>query len=271
MQKISVLGCGWLGLPLAKEFVESKFVVNGSTTSLEKVNELEQSGIVPFVISLTEEEISGNVDEFLKDSEVLIINIPPKLESTSSENFVAKMERLVPFVEKSSVQKVLFVSSTSVYGNQDGVITEEVIPEPNTESGKQLLQVEKLLQNNTNFKTTILRFGGLIGENRHPVKHLAGKENLENPDIPVNLIHQKDCIEIIKTIICHTELVEVWGEVFNAVAPFHLTRKEYYTQKAIEMNLDIPHFKKSNLLEAKIICAEKITNFLQYNFKLEKY
>lgn len=267
MQKISVLGCGWLGLPLAKKLICSDFIVNGSTTTSEKLSKLEDAGIVPFIISLTEEGISGEVREFLKDSEVIIINIPPKLRSVSSENFVAKMERLIPFIEKSSVQKVLFVSSTSVYGNKDGVITEEIIPEPNTESGKQLLQTEKLLQSNSSFKTTILRFGGLIGEDRHPVKYLAGKENIESPDAPINLIHQKDCIEVISKIIGS----DVWGETFNAVAPFHPTRKEYYTQKALEMNLALPKFTESIISTSKIIKSDKLIERLGHQFALDLY
>lgn len=267
MRKISVLGCGWLGLPLAKKFVESGFIVNGSTTTSEKLSQLKNVGILPFMISLTEEKIGGSINDFLENSEVLIINIPPKLRSASSENFVGKIEKLIPFIEKSSVQKVLFVSSTSVYGNQDGVITEEIIPEPNTESGKQLLQTEKLLQSNLNFKTTILRFGGLIGEGRHPVKHLVGKENLENPDAPINLIHQKDCIEVISKILSN----DVWGEVFNAVAPFYPTRKEYYSQKATEMNLVLPKFTESINGNKKIINSDKLIERLGHQFRLDLY
>lgn len=267
MQKISVLGCGWLGLPLAKKLIESSFIVNGSTTTSEKLSQLEDVGIIPFVISLTEEEIIGPINEFFNDSEILIINIPPKLRSASSENFVAKMEKLIPFIEKSSVQKVLFVSSTSVYGNQNEVITEETIPEPSTESGKQLLQVEELLQNNTNFETTILRFGGLIGEDRHPVKRLAGKENVDNPDGPINLIHQKDCIKLIIKIIEN----DVWGEVFNAVAPFHPTRKEYYSQKAKEFNLPFPKFAESIISAKKIIKSDRLIERLGHQFALDLY
>lgn len=43
MQKISVLGCGWLGLPLSKKLIESGFVVKGSTTSSEKLSQLEDA------------------------------------------------------------------------------------------------------------------------------------------------------------------------------------------------------------------------------------
>ncbi|RUA14157.1 MAG: short-chain dehydrogenase, partial [Flavobacteriia bacterium] len=45
---IGVLGCGWLGLPLAQRLVESGFEVHGTTTSIEKVQQLQRLGIVPY-------------------------------------------------------------------------------------------------------------------------------------------------------------------------------------------------------------------------------
>lgn len=277
MKQISILGCGWLGLPLAKKLIEKGNSVNGSTTSESKLSILKNTGINPFIVILSEvegilenEDSSKNITDFLAESEILIIDIPPKLRAVSSESnkiFVQKIENLIPFIEKSSVSKVLFVSSTSVYGDENEFITEDTTPNPETESGKQLVLVEAILQKNQNFETTILRFGGLIGEDRHPVKFLAGKENLENPDAPINLIHQKDCIAIIEEIINQSK----WNEVFNAAAPFHPSREEYYTQKAKEQNLVLPKFssEKSNI--KKIISSKKIENILNYQFKLENY
>jgi len=274
MKKISILGCGWLGLPLAKKLIKKGHSVNGSTTSENKLVVLENAGINPFLVALESESVSQSINDFLAETEILIIDIPPKLRGASADSshssrkiFVEKIEKLIPFIEKSTVKKVLFVSSTSVYGDENGVITEETIPNPETESGKQLLLAEALLQNNQNFETTNLRFGGLIGEDRHPVKFLAGKENLENPDALVNLIHQIDCIGVIEAIINQSK----WNEVFNAVAPFHPTREEYYTQKAKEQNLVLPKFsaEKSNI--KKVISSEKVENSLDYQFSLENY
>lgn len=282
MTKISILGCGWLGFPLAKKLIEKGNSIKGSTTSEDKLPILENAGISPFLVILSDPEASGegmlesesiskNITNFLAESEILIIDIPPKLraENPDSEKkvFVEKIKNLIPLIEKSTVKKVLFVSSTSVYGDDNDFISEETNPNPKTESGKQLVLVENLLQKNQNFETTILRFGGLIGEDRHPVKFLSGKENLENPDTPINLIHLKDCISIIEEIINQDK----WNEVFNAVAPFHPTREEYYTKKAAEMNLTLPKFnsEKSNI--KKIVSSEKIENTLNYKFGLEEY
>jgi len=273
MTKISILGCGWLGFALAKKLIENGNSVKGSTTSENKLTILENAGINPFLATIEADEVSENIDTFLAESEILIIDIPPKLRgnqdfSTTLEmTFVRKIQNLIPFIEKSSVSKVLFVSSTSVYGDDNELITEETIANPETESGKQLLLSEKILQNNPNFETTILRFGGLIGEDRHPVKFLAGKENLENPDAPVNLIHQNDCISIIEEIIKQSK----WNEVFNATAPFHPTREEYYTQKAKEQNLVLPKFSFEMSNIKKVISSEKIETILNYKFDLKEY
>ena len=158
-------------------------------------------------------------------------------------------------------------------------IDENSIPNPDSESGKQLLQTEELLLSNNNFQTTILRFGGLIGDDRHPIKFLAGKINVENPDAPINLIHQEDCIGIIIEMLNQVQHDKglrqaqsdnsLKNNVFNAVAPQHLTRKEYYTQKAIENNLSLPIFDDSKESVGKWISSKKIETILNYKFKIE--
>jgi nucleoside-diphosphate-sugar epimerase len=265
MKQISILGCGWLGSPLAKSLLEKGFSVNGSTTSLEKITVLEKAGISAFQINLFEDRIEGNLDLFLSNSNVLVIDIPPKLRGNSSENFVTKIQNIIPFIEKSSVKKVIFVSSTSVYEDTSDLrnVSEETIPNPDSESGKQLLEAEQLLQSNKNFQTTIVRFGGLIGEDRHPIKFLAGRKNIENPEGPINLIHQVDCIGIIEAIY----ETNSWQETYNAVTPYHPIRKEYYTHKAIELNLPLPEFDESKISIGKTILSDKVASVLNYEFE----
>ena len=261
--QISILGCGWLGLPLANFLIKSGFVVKGSTTNLDKISILENNKIQAFQIELSEIEIKGEIDSFLKNSEILIIDIPPKLRGVSSENFVKKIQNLIPFIEKAKIEKVIFISSTSVYADDNVFVTETTKPNPDAESGKQLLATEILLQSNVNFKTTVVRFGGLIGEERHPIHFLTGRKNIENPEAPINLIHQKDCIGIIEAIVKQ----ECWNETFNAVAPYHPTRKDYYSKKAIELGLLLPEFVNSKIAVGKIVLSEKVEKDLDYHFQ----
>ena len=273
-KKISILGCGWLGLPLAKSLLSKSYEVKGSTTSESKLDVLENSWISPFQIQIEAHQIIGNIEDFLKETDVLVIDIPPGLRretSTSKEmTFVNKIKNLIPLIEKSDVQKVVFVSSTSVYGDNFPIveITEETKPNPDTESGKQLVIVETLLQSNPHFKTTVIRFGGLLGEDRHPIKFLAGRTNVENPVAPVNMIQREDCIGIIEKILKQVQH-DNWGETFNAVAPQHPTRKAYYHKKAEILNLPLPTFAEDSESKGKIISSEKVETILGYSFQKE--
>ncbi len=264
MKQISILGCGWLGLPLAKSLIAKGNTVKGSTTTTTKIPQLKEAGINPFVVEVTHDGVSGEIEALLENSEILIIDIPPKLRTNSGESFVKRIQNLLPFIQKEKVSKVIFISSTSVYDDAQSIITEATIANPNTESGKQLLQAEHLLSSHSHdFSTTIIRFGGLFGEDRHPVHYLSGRQNLENPNAPINLIHQVDCIGIIEKIIEE----DFWNQTLNAVAPFHPTRKEYYTEKASALGLPLPQFASDDASSGKIIQSDKITTELQYTFQ----
>ena len=277
--KTSILGCGWLGLPLAKSLLSKGYEVKGSTTSQSKLDVLKSAGISPFQIQLEEHQIIGTIEDFLKETDVLVIDIPPGLRreiSTSNEmTFVNKVKTLIPFIEKSGIQKVIFVSSTSVYGDSYNFstsleVTEETKPNPDTESGKQLVIAETLLQSNSYFKTTIIRFGGLLGDDRHPIKFLAGRTNVENPDAPVNMIQREDCIGIIeKALDFARDDKWEWNQTFNAVAPQHPTRKEYYHKKAQILNLPLPIFAENLESKGKIISSKKVEMILEYSFQKE--
>jgi nucleoside-diphosphate-sugar epimerase len=274
--KISILGCGWLGLSLAKSLLSKSYKVKGSTTSENKLEVLKKTGISPFQIQLEAHQIIGTIEDFLKETDILIIDIPPglrKVTSTSNEmTFVNKVKTLIPFIEKSRIQKVIFVSSTSVYGDGFPIveITEETKPNPDTESGKQLVISETLLQSNSHFKTTVIRFGGLLGDDRHPIKFLAGRTNVENPEAPVNMIQREDCIGIIEKLLdfARNENLE-WNQTFNAVAPEHPTRKAYYHKKAEIFNLPLPTFAEDSESKGKIISSEKVETILDYSFQKE--
>ena len=268
--KISILGCGWLGLPLAKKLLGNDYEVKGSTTSESKLKVLKNVGISPFLIKLEENEITGNLESFLANTDVLVVDVPPKLRGNNKENFVQKIKNLIPFVENSKVEKVVFVSSTSVYGDTFPIqeLDEESALNPDTESGKQLVEVEKLLQSNENFQTTVVRFGGLIGPERNPAAFLAGKENVANPEAPINFIHQEDCIGIICAMLRQVENETWnWNDTFNAVTPNHPNRENYYTEKALEMNLKVPTFVKDSNSIGKKISSKKLQGMLHYSFK----
>jgi nucleoside-diphosphate-sugar epimerase len=258
------MGCGWLGLPLAEILLEKCFAVNGSTTSKDKLDSLKKQRIKPFLIGLLDEGIEGDIENFLKDSETLIINIPPGLRKNPNKNHVKEIRYLIEAIERSKVNNVLYISSTSVFKDEITfpVITEATIPNDLSKTGKQLISIENLLVQNSNFNTTILRFGGLIDNNRHPGKVLSGRTDVPNPEAPINLIHKTDAINIILTILEK----DAWQTTFNAVYPLHPDKKTYYSSYCEAHNLPRPFFDYSKKSNGKIVESLKLERLLNYKY-----
>lgn len=261
------MGCGWLGFSLAKSLIQDGYTVFGSTTSEDKIPRLQHVGITPYRISISEKGIIGPITTLLENTETLIINIPPKLRGSNPENYIKKMEHLCGALKKSKVKKVVFVSSTSVFGNDQGVVTDDIPPKPTTASGKQLLASEKLFGSLPNIETTIIRFGGLIGTDRHPITMLSGKSGLRNGNHPVNLIHLDDCIAIIGSILKK----QWWGEIFNAAFPLHPSKKEYYRKIAQQKGLIPPKYDENPSLSGKIIDSSRLILVKKYVFLTSIY
>lgn len=256
---ISILGCGWLGMPLAKELTKQFSPVKGSTTRVEKIEEIRNNGISPYLITLSNLE-AKNVLSFL-DNEILIINVPPGRNSSTPSPYLQNLKNINSFLSESNIKKVVFVSSTSVYKENNGLVTES--SEISTEDSPQrLFNAEEIFRNNQHIKTTVVRMSGLIGPNRHPGRFFSGKENIPNGLSPVNLIHLDDCIGIIKAIIDNNS----WDETINASALSHPSKKEFYTKATQLYNGTKAHFKDENL-GFKTISSNKLLNDLNYEFK----
>lgn len=73
------------------------------------------------------------------------------------------------------MQHFIFISSTSVFSQQNGHFDESQSPQPDSEIGRGLLEIEQWLANLANIDCDIIRFAGLVGADRHPVYALAGK------------------------------------------------------------------------------------------------
>ncbi|TNE27834.1 MAG: NAD-dependent epimerase/dehydratase family protein [Bacteroidetes bacterium] len=246
-QKISILGCGWLGSALATELIRSGYEVAGSTTSLEKMSDLSEAGIKPFLIDIS--SIDSTIQNFLS-AEILIVAITSK----NIEHFVDLIECL----EASQVQKVLFISSTSVYPN-----TNEVVTESTNTLLSPLVEIEQLFTSNPSFHSTILRFGGLFGYDRKPGNFVRSKKRIPNPEGYINFIHRDDCIAIIGEIIKQN----AWDEIFNACSDSHPKRRDFYRKEARKIGLDSIEFDEDSKNEFKIVNSEKLKAHLGYSFK----
>lgn len=247
IKTISILGSGWLGLPLAEHFITQDYKVHSSTRSIERLPELKRIKAQDFIVDI---DNLGDISQFLQ-AEFLIINITCKNLNSFAQ--------LIKQIEQSMIKKVLLVSSTSVYANLNTVVTEDQGSELENNS---LWQIEQLFRHNAHFATTVVRFSGLVGYNRHPGRFFRLGKVVEQSDAPVNLIHRDDCIGIINAIIEQ----DVWGEVFNGCAATHPSKREFYTHARTLLNLPAPEFAKTSELAYKIVSHAKVQQVLNYQF-----
>ncbi|MFT6927882.1 MAG: nucleoside-diphosphate-sugar epimerase [Psychromonas sp.] len=247
-KSISILGSGWLGLPLAKQLQSDFDRVNISTRTEDKVTQLCSAGLQPFVVDI--DNISDNIQSFLR-SNTLIINI-------TSKN-VAGFKNLIKEIEISPVKEILLVSSTSVYPAKNGLCQES---DQLDMASHPWLIIEQLFSQNIHFKSTIIRCAGLIGGKRHPGRFFASGRAIQCTNAGVNLIHLDDCLAIIGIIIKR----HIFPQLLNACADTHPSKAQFYTLNALALGFDKPNLSEEGPQANKIVSNEKLKKRLDYQF-----
>jgi nucleoside-diphosphate-sugar epimerase len=256
MASVSILGCGWLGFPLAEKLIEYGYKVKGSSTTASKLEELQKTRIEPYLIQLPDLDIKTDFFE----SDYLIINIPPRTSKEGVNHHFESLKSIVNLIPEN--QKIIYVSATSVYPKVDHPIDEDHELDYQTDRAKALIQTEELLLENFTERLTIIRFGGLLGYDRIPGKYYSNKK-LEQYQQKVNYIHRDDAIGILSSVLQQNK----WGYIINGVAPNHPSKKAVFNQNARDFNFPPPIFvNATQVLASRIIKSTKIEYILDYSF-----
>lgn len=267
-KRISILGCGWLGFPLAQRLVgdDISSQVKGSTTSADKIEQFSAAGIDGFLFNLNP-ELSGEPTQITPffDTDVLVIAIPPRLSKNKADFHPRQIQSVVDILKTSPVKDIIYVSSTSIYPDLNRIVTEDDVKNPEQSASPAMVEAENLLIALREKKTvSILRHGGLLGYNRIPGKYVKGQKDLTTGSIPVNYIHRDDAVGIIAKMIEEG----IVNETFNIVAPQHPTRREIYEKSCAQFGWEAPTFVTPETTPAfKTISASKLSSFYTYDFR----
>ncbi|WP_316820123.1 SDR family oxidoreductase [Pedobacter gandavensis] len=262
--RISILGCGWYGLAMAKRLVNEGYIVKGSTTSPEKLELLSSSSILPFLLNFQEQSVETDPEFF--NTDLLIVAIPPKRNTAEQSSFLGKIQKIAAQAATHQIPQLIFISSTAVYGESNSEITVSSPALPDTASGKAMLETEQFLTSNPSFSTTILRFAGLIGPGRNPGRFFAGKQNIPNGQAPVNLVHQEDCIGFTLALIQQA----AFGKIYNVCSPDHPSKQDFYVKAAQQSQLPLPTFL-DELLKWKIISGRTHNSGVNYEYSITDF
>lgn len=254
-KNIGIIGCGWLGLPLALRLKQAGQQILGTTRSAAKLREIEALGLNMLQLDFAQEIIPPA--GCFKELEVCFLNIPPK--RIEPETYAQNCSKIVHLLPKTC--QVIFASSTGVYRDNCETINEDTNDANNFLTDHPVRQAEVRLQKELGERLTIVRFSGLIGANRHPARFLSGKTELAAGLNPVNLIQLDDCIRLIEKIISKT----AHGGVFHGCFDAHPSRSDYYTEACRTFSLPLPQFKNEKTAW-KIIANEQTQARLDFQF-----
>lgn len=236
VEKISILGCGWTGLALAKSLVADGKVVKGSTTRMAKLGEIALTGTLPFTIQANPSLEGERLSSFF-DCDVLVITIPPPRKEGHENWPYAVHQSIINHVVSHGIQRVVLFSSSSVYPNSNSVVTEaDAVNQRSPHSGVDLKAIEDMYQT-LSADVLICRFAGLFGPGRHPGRFLRNQTTIKCGGNPVNLTHLSDVVKGVSFLISGSA-----RGVFNICSPEHPTRKEFYEKAISDLELPVPEF-----------------------------
>lgn len=265
MRSVAIVGLGWFGLFLARDLRNLGWDVKGSKRTHEGVEQMRLMRFETYFLELTP-EINADPDDltYLLSVDTLIINIPPSEYFFDPQLYVQGIENLVNEALLCNVSHIIFISSISVFPNVSGNFNEESVPQPDSEIGNALLEIEQRLFEFKDIDVDIIRFAGLVGDDRHPVYRLAGKESMIlGGNMPINLVHVDDCVRAVQL------LLETRGyqRLYHLTAPIHPTKADYYTKMAEKVGLNPPHFLCDVSDPQRIIKADKICRDLDFVYQ----
>lgn len=202
MQNLLIIGQGDIGLPVANKIAHDGLSVTGLARHERHYYSLEDK--VKFVqadaLTLTAEQ--------LQDFTGIAIIVTPDEYSTSAYNdsYLAINQHLAKIADKlTSLERVVFISSTGVYGQDNGEwIDEATAPvTPDREASRVILQAEQVLQQGFGDKAVIIRPSGIYGRERL----MRLRKAREQDKAPVaaahwsNRIMDRDLVNIIANVL----------------------------------------------------------------------
>jgi nucleoside-diphosphate-sugar epimerase len=193
-----VIGCGDLGSAVASHYAAEGWQVWGVR---------RQPSVLPGVTMISAdvtEPASLTLLAKLQPDFVLMVLTPGEFtDERYHKVYVEGLANCLETIDRSRLRRVIWVSSTSVFQQDDGeLLNEDSIAAPSGFSGQRLLEAEQLL-GAARVPFTILRCGGIYGPGRERLLRQlrAGKCSPPWPPRYSNRIHRDDVVNILNFLL----------------------------------------------------------------------
>lgn len=137
MKKVAIVGLGWLGMPLALSLTARGWQVTGSKTTQDGVEAARMCGIDSYPLRLEPQLVCDTEDlDALMNVDALVITLPARRTGAGEGFYLQAVQEIVDTALAYHIPRIVFTSSTSVYGNVNGTVKENSPRLPQTASGQ---------------------------------------------------------------------------------------------------------------------------------------
>jgi nucleoside-diphosphate-sugar epimerase len=193
-----IFGCGYLGLRVARRWLAAGHMVYAVTRSQSRADELAARGLSPWVGDVTRPETLRGLPE--AETVLYAVGYDRRQGQSMHEVYVAGLNNVLGALP-GSTGRVIYVSSTGVYGDSAGEWVDEHTPcRPQREGGRACLAAEQALAAHPlGARGVVLRLAGIYGPGRIPRKELllAGEPIPSPAEGYLNLIHVDDAAAVV--------------------------------------------------------------------------
>lgn len=209
--RVAILGCGYVGLELGRQLTARGHEVVGIRRSPEGCEAIEDAGFEAIRADLADPEALARVPD--ADALVFAASSGGRDAEAARAIYVRGLETVIEhFSERvDPPERLVYTSSTGVYGDHDGGWVDEETPiEPTTEKTRVLREAEGIALESP-IEGTVVRFAGLYGPDRYRLERY-----LEGPVTEgyLNMIHRDDAAGTVRFLL-EEDLAR--GEVVLAV------------------------------------------------------
>lgn len=247
MKKL-VIGCGYLGTRVANAWLANGDDVLALTRSTANATALRELGIQPIVGDVMDADSLKALPQ--ADSLLYAVGYDRTSGRSQREIYVEGLKNVISEVG-SRIRQVIYISSTSVYGQSSGEwIDEHSESVPSQPGGQACLEAERRLwdlasSQSASPKVCVLRLAGIYGPGRllRRIDALKSREPLRgNSEAWLNLIHVDDAAQAVRACETFGQL----GETYLVCDDRPIRRREYFERLAALVGAPPPIFESTS-------------------------
>ena len=198
--RVVIVGCGDIGSRVAILLHQQGWLVHGLRRNAARL----PAGILPIAADLNQPECPSDWPQQPIDYVVYAMAAQSMSEAGYQQSYVQGQRHMYSWLAQHQQQpkRVIFVSSTSVYGQSDDSWIDEQSPtEPKRWSGQIMLEAEQCALN-SGHPATVVRLTGIYGPGRNMLIERV-REGYHAPHLHsyTNRIHADDAAGLIATIL----------------------------------------------------------------------